>query len=83
MQPPTVNHVQQSGKFTGRLRRLARLSLLLAWFVVLAVLTVVLQSKIPQPWSGLVYLVAMPAAILPAKRSFGRGRSDRENHSKI
>lgn len=64
-----------------RLRHLARRPLLLAWFVALAALSVVLQSKIPQPWSGLIYLVITPAALVPATRSFERAHQDREDPS--
>ncbi|MGW1911957.1 hypothetical protein ACWCQS_14855 [Streptomyces sp. NPDC002076] len=81
MKPTDADPTQQPGRFTGFLRHLARHPLLLAWFVALAALSVALQSEIPQPWSGLVYLAVIPAGVIPATRSFERARPEREDPS--
>ncbi|MEV6055323.1 hypothetical protein [Streptomyces sp. NPDC052107] len=81
MKPTDANAAQQPGRFTGILRHLARRPLLLAWLVALAALSIALQSEIPQPWSGLIYLVVTPAAVIPATRSFERAHQNREDPS--
>lgn len=69
MDPRSAERPQQPRTFTRVLCHVARRPLLIAWLLALAVLAGVVQSRIRQPWSGLIYIVITPAAVVSITRS--------------
>ncbi|MFG3379645.1 hypothetical protein [Streptomyces sp. NPDC047999] len=69
MDPTSADRPQQPRTFTSVLRHVARRPLLIVWLVTLAALAGVAQSEIPQPWSGLIYILIIPAAVISITRS--------------
>ncbi|MGW0779033.1 hypothetical protein ACWGI0_26015 [Streptomyces sp. NPDC054802] len=69
MDPRNAERPQQPRTFTRVLCHVARRPLLIAWLLALAGLAGVVQSRIPQPWSGLIYIVLTPAAAISITRS--------------
>lgn len=81
MKPIDVDRAQQPRTFTSILRHVARHPLLLVWLTTLAAGTVAFQSKVPQPWSALIYLVIIPVGMISITRSLGRAHPHREDSS--
>ncbi|MFD8424747.1 hypothetical protein [Streptomyces sp. NPDC059466] len=64
----------------GILRHAVRRPLLIVWLAALAVTAVVAQSWIPDPWSGLIYIVILPAGVISISRSAERHHSADRDH---
>ncbi|MEV0179346.1 hypothetical protein AB0I54_08595 [Streptomyces sp. NPDC050625] len=72
MTPTNADQPQRPKTFKGVLRFVVRRPVLVAWLVALAVLPVVFQDHVPDPWSGLIYLVITPISVWSIEASLER-----------
>ncbi|WP_369260165.1 hypothetical protein [Streptomyces sp. R35] len=70
MRPTSAERTDERPKFTSVARHVARRPLLMLWLVAVAVGVTVLRSRIPEPWSGLALLPAMPLGVWSISRSY-------------
>ncbi|MGN9791052.1 hypothetical protein ACTMTU_08090 [Streptomyces sp. OZ13] len=72
MDPTSADRPQRPRTFTTVLRHIVRRPLLIARLVALGVLAGVAQSKVPQPWSSLIYISIMAVVVISITRSLDR-----------